>query len=275
MGHTSKINSKMNREDFCLADSVTTHMILKDKKYFKILKLCKANVNTISSSSNLIEGSGRAIIMLPKGTKLCIDDALYSSKSSRNLLNFKDICYNGYHIETYNKGNEEFLHITSIVLGQKLILEKLLIFSSGLYYTTMRIVETNVAIQQKCSDPKVFILWHDRLGHPGSIMMRRIIENSHEHPLKNQKILLSSNYPYSACFQGKLITKPSHSKIVVECPFFLERIPGDICGPIHPLCGPFKYFVVLIDASTRWSHVCLLSTRNVAFARLLLQIIRL
>ena len=33
--------------------------------------------------------------------------------------------------------------------------------------------------------------------------------------------------------------------------------------------------MVLIDASTRWSHVCLLYTRNVAFARLLAQIIKL
>ena len=33
--------------------------------------------------------------------------------------------------------------------------------------------------------------------------------------------------------------------------------------------------MALIDASTRWSHVCLLSSRNVAFARLLAQIIRL
>ena len=33
--------------------------------------------------------------------------------------------------------------------------------------------------------------------------------------------------------------------------------------------------MVLIDTSTRWSHVCLLSTRNVAFARLLAQIIKL
>ena len=60
-----------------------------------------------------------------------------------------------------------------------------------------------------------------------------------------------------------------------ESPVFLERIHGDICGPIHPPCGPFRYFMVLIDASTRWSHVCLLSTRNVAFARLLAQIIKL
>ena len=33
--------------------------------------------------------------------------------------------------------------------------------------------------------------------------------------------------------------------------------------------------MVLIVASTRWSHVCLLSTRNAAFARMLAQIIRL
>ena len=33
--------------------------------------------------------------------------------------------------------------------------------------------------------------------------------------------------------------------------------------------------MVLIDASTRWSHVSLLSTRNVAFAQLLAQIIKL
>ena len=121
-------------------------MILKDKKYFQSLILCKVNFNTISTSLNLIESSGRAIIMLPKGTKLCINDALYSSKSRRNLLSFKNICYNGYHIKTNNEGSEEFLYITSIVSGQKLILEKLSIFSSVLYYTTMRIVETNIAI---------------------------------------------------------------------------------------------------------------------------------
>ena len=35
MGHTNKINSKMNREDICLVDSATTHMILKDKNILK------------------------------------------------------------------------------------------------------------------------------------------------------------------------------------------------------------------------------------------------
>ena len=56
---------------------------------------------------------------------------------------------------------------------------------------------------------------------------------------------------------------------------FLELIQGDICGSIHLPSGRFCYFMVLIDASTRWFHVCLLSTRNVAFSRLLAQIIQL
>ena len=146
MDLTHGFNSKMIEEDLCLADSATTHTILKNKKYFQNLTFIKAKVNTISSSSNIIEGSGRANFMLPKGTIFCINDALYVSKSRRNLLSFKDIRSNGYHIETNNEGNEEYLYITSMVLSQKLILEELHIFSSGLYYTTLRSIEANVAM---------------------------------------------------------------------------------------------------------------------------------
>jgi hypothetical protein len=108
------INSKMISKDLCLADSCTTHTILRYKKYFQYLILNKANINTISGSLNLIEGSGRANIILPKQTKFCIDDVLYSSKSRRNLISFKDIRLNDYHVETTNEGDDEYLYITSI-----------------------------------------------------------------------------------------------------------------------------------------------------------------
>ena len=100
-------------------------------------------------------------------------------------------------------------------------------------------------------------------------MMRCIVQNSNEYPLTSRQILKSHDFNCTACFQGKLIIRPSLTKIAFEPPAFLERIQGDICGPIHPPSGSFRYFMVLIDASTRWSHVCLLSTRNVAFAKLL------
>jgi hypothetical protein len=88
-------------------------------------------------------------------------------------------------------------------------------------------------------------------------MMRRIIENSHKHLLKNQKIILPNDYPCAAYSQGKFVIKPSYSKIIVESPSFLQRIQWDICQSIHPSCGPFRYFMVLTNAST-WSHVCML-----------------
>ena len=134
---------------------------------------------------------------------------------------------------------------------------------------TIKPIEPYVVMNQKFNDPKTFILWHDRLSYPKSSMMRRIIEHSHEHPLKNQKILLPNEYPCVTCSQCKLIVKPFFSKVIFESPIFLERIHGDIYGPIHPPYGPFCYFMVLIDPSRRWSRVCLISTCNVAFARLL------
>jgi hypothetical protein len=125
------INFKMIGEDLCLADSCTTHTTLRDKKYFQYLILNKASINTISGLSNLIKGSGRANIILPKGTKFCIDDVLYSSKSRRNLISFKDIRLNDYHVETTNEDSDEYLYITSIISDQKLILKNCMLSLSS------------------------------------------------------------------------------------------------------------------------------------------------
>ena len=79
----------------------------------------------------------------------------------------------------------------------------------------------------------------------------------------------------TACATGKLILRQSYLKIRAEPLKFLERIQGDICGSIQPLSRRLRYFMVLIDASTRWSHVFLLSTRNHAFAKIMAQLIKL
>ena len=123
--------------------------------------------------------------MLPNRTRFYINDAFYSSKSIRKLRSFKDICRNGYHIGTINEGNIECLYITSIVYDKKLIVEKILAFSSRLYHTSIKLIESYVVVNQKFNYSRTFILWYDRLGHPRSSMMRRIIKHSHGHPLKN------------------------------------------------------------------------------------------
>jgi len=114
-----------SEENICIIDSGTTHTILKSKMHFSYLTLQDVVIHTICGSAKLIEGSGRATIMLPCGTKVDINKALYSPKSPRNLLSFKDIRRNGYHIETMCEGNVEYLNITKISSGKKCVLKKL------------------------------------------------------------------------------------------------------------------------------------------------------
>ncbi|KAG2725105.1 hypothetical protein I3760_01G050800, partial [Carya illinoinensis] len=104
------------------------------------------HIHTISGSSNLIKGSRRAYVVLPNGTNFCIDDALFSSRSRKNLLSFKDIRRNSYHIKTTNEDNKKHLLITKITSSQKLVLEKLATLSSRLYYTEMRTIESHVVM---------------------------------------------------------------------------------------------------------------------------------
>ncbi|TYG40666.1 hypothetical protein ES288_D12G111300v1, partial [Gossypium darwinii] len=117
-----------------------------------------AHINTILGSSKLFEGFGRVIILLPKGTKFFIDDALFSTNSKRNLLSFKDIRINGYHIENMDEKNIKYLYITNVECGKKYILERLPTFSSGLYYTHISAIEAHVTTNQKCVEPYTFTI---------------------------------------------------------------------------------------------------------------------
>ncbi|KAJ9561315.1 hypothetical protein OSB04_006475 [Centaurea solstitialis] len=111
---------KIDDEDICLVDNGSTHTVLKKRRYFSHLTTQKANISTISGVVNIIEGFGKAHVLLPGRTNLKIENALYSPKSQRNLLNFKDIRKNGYHIETMDEGESEYLLITNISSEKKM-----------------------------------------------------------------------------------------------------------------------------------------------------------
>ncbi|GJW57438.1 retrovirus-related pol polyprotein from transposon TNT 1-94, partial [Tanacetum coccineum] len=145
--------------------------------------------------------------------------------SSRNLLSFGDIYLNGYDTQTTTIENEKYFHI----IDKSNVLEKLPMLHSGLHYTHLSMAESHMVIKEKSCDPGIVSLWHDRLGHPGSTMMKRINESTHGHPLKDQKILLMDKMaPCSSCSLGKLISRPSPLKVEKESHVFLERIQGDI-----------------------------------------------
>ena len=76
-------------------DSCTTNTILTEIKYFQTIKIKEGNVLTIAGRDALIVGSGRAIITLPMGMQIIIEDALLYPNSTRTLLSYRDIRKNG------------------------------------------------------------------------------------------------------------------------------------------------------------------------------------
>ena len=130
-----------------MLDSATTHSILKDKNYFSTMTLRKANFHTIFGPIEMIDGFGNATIMLPNGIILHIEDALLSTKTKRNLLSFKDVRHNGYHLETINENDINCLCIISYKMRIEIIHEKLKVSISRLYCIPIRAIEsyTNIS----------------------------------------------------------------------------------------------------------------------------------
>ncbi|KAM2677703.1 hypothetical protein EV1_004217 [Malus domestica] len=136
----------------CLEDSATTHTVLCERIYFINIIPKNAPLTIISGTSNLIEGYGKT---------------LYSPRSGRTLLSFKDIKYNNYHAKTYVENGVEFMCITSYEYGQKRILEKIECIPSGIYTTTIHLIETHYVVGPTYGTSHEITLWHDRLGHLG------------------------------------------------------------------------------------------------------------
>jgi hypothetical protein len=78
--------------------------------------LCLAGLCTafphLTGRDTVIVGSGQAIITLPMGTQITIEDALLYPDSTRTLLSYRDIHQNGFHIETHMDNQEEFFLLT-------------------------------------------------------------------------------------------------------------------------------------------------------------------
>ncbi|MFS7988696.1 putative GAG-pre-integrase domain-containing protein [Helianthus anomalus] len=56
---------------------------------------------------------------------------------------------------------------------------------------------------QKLLDKDTFNIWHERLGHPGSIMMRRIIKSATGYPLKKLKSFATTRLIMCSKFSGQ------------------------------------------------------------------------
>ena len=114
-------------------------------------------------------------------------------------MSFNDIYLQGYDTETATEGNMKYINIIANVLGKKKILEKLPKLPSGLHYTYIHETKCNLVVKE---DPKIVTLWYDRLGHPVSTMMRKIVESTHGHTLKVWNLQKKRDYVKPALLEN-------------------------------------------------------------------------
>ena len=273
--------------EVALLDNATTYTILWDSIFFLFpgghtdaWQICK--MHTIAGGQDFKYREGRATIVLPGGATLQMDNAMYAPDAHRSLISFKDLRANGIYTTTSVVKEKEAL----VLQRGTAVLATTFTGCGGLYELPI----TSGATPQKASlasepsqpraedsvkptgPPTKVGLWHKWMGHPGSTMFRRMVPilSGHEVCLGD----INKLGVCGACAQGKLINRPSRWKLPTELPPRLHCLHGDVCGPITPHSGPFRYFMVLVDTIGIHFEVTLLSTQNIIFAKLLAMLIR-
>ena len=113
-------------------------------------------MTAIVGNNGHIVGSSQAIVVLPNGTRIFIEEAFLYPGATRTLLTFKDIRRSGYHVTTACVGGAEYLHITSTNECETKVVEKAQGTSSGLYYSRIKPPPEFVAMSTIFKNPESF-----------------------------------------------------------------------------------------------------------------------
>ena len=266
------LNEEVEDDKQCLIDSATTHSILKYKGLFTKLKMLHdaPPIKTLGGKSKVIKGVGEANIPLPNGTTLNISKAFYAPMATRNLIGFKDFRANNLHLSTAtdDQGNE----MLEAWDQNRSKVEEFPTIGNGLYTTQLYINEENPSSYTSSIKENDLIKWHDRLGHPGKNLFRKIILST-----KGTSIPTDCTAHHDTCYPCMMGKTPAKRKIPsapnVKPKQLGERWVVDVCGPINPPCGPFRYYQAIKDESNIFRKVELLTTRNDVMPKLLVNII--
>ena len=282
-----------NKAKIALLNNASTYTVLQDHAYFEFKTQNEpwqtCDLVIIAGKRNFKFCEGRAGVILPGGAPFICERAMYAPDAPRSLISYRDLRANDIHVSTAVENDEEVLELRR---GPRR-LATAHAAANGLYELCIMQASPPCKGEEEASEHRhgyharlplggaqaSFLaasskanIWHRRLGHPGTTMMRKMI------PILTGHDLCTSDAERveecAACIQGKLIRQPSRWKLPTEMPAALYRLHGDWCGPITPQSGQFKYFFVLVDASGRHAEVSLLTTRNMVFPKTLAMILR-
>lgn len=263
-----------NETSLPIVDNGSTTTMLRNHQYFHSRQRRFIMVKTVIGWKSIGKGIGPASFVLPNGTIIRCKNAIYSPTAPRDIILWNDIISNGYRFISEN----DSLHLLPerASLTKANIVETFNPLTNKLHSTTIHHELERAEIQNNVVATSDVSLWHDCLGHPGKTIMRSILNGAVQgiptHIKPNNVDTMAICVP---CAKGKLIRASQYSSINTNPTRFLQRIQYDACGPISPASGPFHYYQVGVDSSTRKRKVWLINTKNVMIVRIIQHIIHL
>ena len=260
--------------DQCILDSGSTHCILNSLEYF-ILPDLKASPSAVITIAGPIKDvkCGRAQIVLDSGYVLDVPDAMYVPTSNRNLLSVRTLRENGCHVATMQKlnGSEQIQ-----VVKDNCVLAIFSDSGNGLYIAKIGTVKRpiqayNVSVGRVDADK----IMHARLGHPGTLLTAKLCKATTGGLLDWTGKPPEGHGPCEACTLGKFQTGKPNVTANKVLPEFLSELSVDVHGPVSPISGPFKYFMVVVCRGTRMCHVYLLTTKDLVLTQTVKHIVKM
>jgi len=109
-------------------------------------------------------------------------------------------------------------------------------------------------------------LWHERMGHPGTQALERVLKGDIVRGLP--KGLQAPNQVCQGCLQGKQARKPFPGA-ARKTSQPLALVHADVCGPMHvPTVGGGRYILMVVDDASRHKSVYVLQKKSEAAGRI-------
>lgn len=179
-----------------ILDSGATITVIKSDKYFTKMQPENYKIASMSGLNLAVRGSGPATFVLPSGSRIYAERALFIPTARRQVLCENDVSNSGYEISTHIfKEGRRFKTLTN---EHGDCVEKF-------YYTANGLIEFEITTHKFIALTGEIVddarLWHDRLGHPSTRMLKNTLKSA------AGNIKISSKLPESclACSRGKLI----------------------------------------------------------------------
>ena len=183
----------------------------------------------MAGSRNIRFREGRTTVILPGGFPLNCERAMYAPDAPRSLISYRDLRARNIHVSTAVENDEEVLELRqglTILATAKAgddSLYKIVINSLDNVSPISLIDEKEVCMTAWAGDPEALRrnlaqgvsvdtkakpdLWHERLGHPGTTIFRRMIPLLKGHNLVTADS--GKTHECVACIKGKYTKKPS------------------------------------------------------------------